>query len=147
MGTEMRVLSALHSNSVVIKFLQLVTWGMVLVEQNTLAGITCQTFERHWGSSNYNDDGIGCHLLHKNDAWGNSIKGQKRLVISLWKDVKVSGPSLPLCKRTIKIRGTGSSLPLKDSIDPEMWVTFQLPGQSVATLGPPTILKMLCYLG
>lgn len=78
MGTGMRVLSVLHSNREMIKFLQLVTWGMVLVEQNTLAGVTCQTFERHRGSSNYNDYGTGCHLLHKNDAWRNSIKGQER---------------------------------------------------------------------
>lgn len=59
MGTGMRALSALHSNSEMIKFLQLVTWGVVHVEQNTLAGVTCQTIERHRGSSNYNDYGIG----------------------------------------------------------------------------------------
>lgn len=106
----MRVLRILHSNREMIKFLPLVIWGTVLVEQNALAGVTCQTFERHRGSSNYNDYGIGCHLLHKNDAWRNSIKGQESLVISLWKDVRVRGPSLPLYKRTIEIWGIGPSL-------------------------------------
>ena len=46
--------------------------------------------------------------------------------------MRVRGPFLSLCKRTVEIGGTGPSLTLKDSIGPDMWVTDQPPEQQVA---------------
>lgn len=55
-------------SSAVINISPLVTWSVIPVEQNALAGVPCKAFERHRRSSNYNDYAIGCLLLSINDV-------------------------------------------------------------------------------
>lgn len=69
LGGALTLPSMSDYSSAIVNIFPLVTWSVILVEQNALAGATWQIFERHRGSSNYNNDGIGSLLLSTNDEW------------------------------------------------------------------------------